>query len=721
MSTTSDRLALLQRTKAGQRALLEEMYPDLDFSTVPFREYGRLFTGRRYVPGFVGGWKTYGRSNSEDASTREILPDYSGNGRDIKLYNFGFAGMSGYGGYAQENYSFVANLNNIYSVQSVGTKVVVNRIESSIIPAQSKVLNKNISTGWNLGVVNKIKAGDYGIVIWKTKSGGAEAEILCELAPGDTGTFVNEQTDIDAGLIYIMAGPQIAVPAGQSFSFEFLPTYPGALVSDGIDDYGQCVKGFALPDDYTVVAIRRIIEGHDGGFVSKGSTGGAFIFDSTRENIYSACWSYGVKSTGTPMPSLFSYQMKDSYNGQEISYGTAEDTAEDQLTVFRHGTQLYCKGVLYDLRIYDHTLTAEELQIVRDEMMTDYENATGGGIADIHYVADWDAKGRSNDEEEPMRSQWTDKATGKVINLSNYAYAGMSGWGGYGIDISKVVVNGPQDLVDGNVLQFNVVKNSANFLYGVSGMKSVSARIRVEGISRAVTAGVAYYLQLYFSSSGGERLRIVEDGVHDVDLPVTEGAQWMFLHVAPAISAPDWTPIDPVTVEILPSYPGALVSDGVDDYGVTQEAFNEEVGTMLAMTELNYMDGGTDYQYLLNSGTYNHVGGDRRIFACVSRNNPSAIGSGYFERSGTAPTDVLSLLWFARDPAVTSTPPDYLTICNHTATTSEHSRNKLYRLILIEEELDAAQLEFLKWKVEKEYRDWCRDNGYDYAINQLTA
>ena len=98
MSTTADRLALLQRTKAGQRALLEEMYPDLDFSTVPFREYGRLFTGRKYVPGFVGGWKAYGRSNTEDASTREILPDYSGNGRDIRLYNFAFEGMSGYGG-----------------------------------------------------------------------------------------------------------------------------------------------------------------------------------------------------------------------------------------------------------------------------------------------------------------------------------------------------------------------------------------------------------------------------------------------------------------------------------------------------------------------------------------------------------------------------------------------------------------------------------------------
>ena len=45
----------------------------------------------------------------------------------------------------------------------------------------------------------------------------------------------------------------------------------------------------------------------------------------------------------------------------------------------------------------------------------------------------------------------------------------------------------------------------------------------------------------------------------------------------------------------------------------------------------------------------------------------------------------------------------------------------IYRLILIQEQLDDAQVEFLKWTVVKEYRDWCLENGYEYAINQLTA
>lgn len=379
MSTTSDRLALLQRTKAGQRALLEEMYPDLDFSTVPFREYGRLFTGRKYVPGFVGGWKGYGRSNSEDPATRDILPDYSGNGRDIRLYNFAFSGMSGY-------YSGIPfNFSNFQEIVGINYQSGITSIEGDTIRIHGAFTEPAYKAGVKTTLANQeihlqamlkvtgLKEGqsisfqDYTGTSLYSRTMRADGILDLEYTTGTGGT----------GAVYIMV---VSENPGNSVdvTIEQLPAYPGGLVSDGIDDYGQCIKGFSLPDDYTVVAIRRIIEGHDGGFVSKGSTGGAFIFDSTRENIYSSCWSYGVKSTGTPMPSLFSYQMKGSYNGQVISYGTAEDTAEDQLTVFRHGTQLYCKGVLYDLRIYDHSLSAEELQIVKDEMMSDYEKATGG-------------------------------------------------------------------------------------------------------------------------------------------------------------------------------------------------------------------------------------------------------------------------------------------------------------------------------------------------------
>lgn len=317
----------------------------------------------------------------------------------------------------------------------------------------------------------------------------------------------------------------------------------------------------------------------------------------------------------------------------------------------------------------------------------------------IHYVADWDAKGRSNDEAEPMRSTWTDKATGKVIDLHNYAYAGMSGWGGYGIDCSKVVINGPQDLVEGNVLQINAIANRANFLYGVSGMDSVSMKIRVEGISRLVAEGVAYYLQIYFSSSGGERLRITGDGVHEVDLPVTEGTQWMYLYVAPAVSVPDWLPIDPVTVEILPSYPGALVCDGVDDHGVTREAINEEVGTVL----LHYrrlVENPDKWGYYMDNLyssrlyiAYETGGNIVTNLSGVTDDGEILTGKVGYTEPATEKLNIASN-WYSKE-------------CGQVA---------LYRLILIREQLDETQIAYLVNKVQKEYNDWCRANGYDYAI-----
>ena len=374
MATTADRLALLQRTKAGQRALLEEMYPDLDFSTVPFREYGRLFTGRKYVPGFVGGWKAYGRSNSEDASTRDILPDYSGNGRDIRLYNFGFAGMSGYGGYVCNFKEFNVSTNATgLTLMKSATRMRIEVTEAFRYPNAINMLSRlwDAAKGRTVKVTSTYK--DIDSIQLQYSSQDTYQDIAL-----NGKTFIPAYSGTVDNYIYIKLTNVIS-KAGV-IDIELLPEYPGALVSDGIDDYGQCVKDFALPDDYTVVAIRRIIEGNSAALASKGSTNGAFLFevlnDSNRSGV---SHSYGQTNTLADAPDLFSYQTKGSYNGKVISYGTAEDSMDDAFTIFRYPSANHMAAALYDLRIYDHSLTAEELRTVKDEMMTDYENATGGG------------------------------------------------------------------------------------------------------------------------------------------------------------------------------------------------------------------------------------------------------------------------------------------------------------------------------------------------------
>ena len=579
-TTTADRLALLLRTKQWQRMELEKRYPSLDFDEVPFSAYRQLWMGRAYVRGLVGAWNAYGRSNSD--ADRDVLYDYSGHGRDIRLYNFDFTESSGYSG--------------------------------------------------------------------------------------------------------------------------------GGLVSDGVDDYGQCLKGFALPDDYTVVAVRRMLsEGtiNGSGLVSKGHNVGAFLFEGITTTIN--CFSYGGNNylPASKMPGVFSYQTKTSYNGNALNVGTAVDDDTRPLLLFKASSSSVSRiqAVLYDLRIYDHSLTAEELQTVRDEMMSDYEKYAKP-LDGIHYVADWDAKGRSNEEEEPMRSAWTDKATGKVIDLHNYAYAGMSGWGGYTQDITNWTTQGTDNTIEGNCYVFRTVRHAVNFLWRNPAAGQQRMKVRISGLKKLIDSGELSRIRLYANN-----ISIIydffDDGDHDVSFNVPEDTSFLYLYaVNPNIETDIWQPLSsPVIAELLPLYPGALESDGVDDYGVTRDAISEEVGTMLVYGRL--IDESAGGYYILN--TNNSSGDNGRLYVWRSANGNYNFGLP--NKSGDKPPFVLTRV--PQAPAlpmyIASSSPGYYSACF------------IQRLILIREQLDDAQTDFLKWKVEKEYRDWCKANGYEYAINQLTA
>lgn len=557
MATTADRLALLQRTKAGQRALLEKMYPDLDFSTVPFREYGRLFTGRKYVPGFVGGWKTYGRSNSEDPATRDILPDYSGNGRDIRLYNFAFAGMSGWNGYPYNFSDFqclpmTAAYNTVSSTRLTANAITngitfnlnVSHIPDGVFKAKLKITGLDANPDTTIKKILLYSNTSQEEVIAINEDGIYDIEYHMPEGASNFWVFCNGVSNTPV---------ELATP----IYIEQLPLYPGGLVSDGVDDYGDCVKGFALPDDYTVVAIRKPISSNGGAFASKGRITGAFLFEAGSVN-----YSYGQSNNvGNNIPALFSYMSTNSYNGETIESGTEADTENDVFEVFRHNSSFYNQSVLYDLRIYDHSLTAEELQLVKDEMMEDYYRHTEP-MKYTHWVADWDAKGRSNDEDEPARSQWIDKATGKVIDLHNYAYAGMSGWNGYPTDFIEdnwVVLDTTayqKDLVtvESLRLQFKGTLTDGHTSCGMvlsNGRipeKAITYWLRVKGIK-----GNQIVRLRNESISPIDETILREDGIIEMNISrgPTSGSLYIYMF-SPNADTPD---VD-ITIDMLPIYPG---------------------------------------------------------------------------------------------------------------------------------------------------------------------
>lgn len=697
-TTTADRLALLLRTKQWQRRELEKRYPSLDFDEIPFSAYRQLWMGRSYVRGLVGAWNAYGRSNTD--ADRDVLYDYSGHGRDIRLYNFAFEGMSGYGGYLRDMTKFQeSGPNNTI----VGNTFTINSYRTSVD------FYENISGSDLIRMRVRVSGLDYaiqtdGILRLRFYTNGTTQATFDITTDGQYDIELQAADDAKNFNIYLMkTGVTEWNPLTKPVIIEQLPKYPGGLVSDGIDDYGQCVKGFALPDDYTIVAIRKIISGNRSGLASKGGTPGVFVFEATSNNISTNAWSFGQATYGLPMPALFSYQTKISYNGEAITPGTAGDTEANPLFIFTYDKTFYSQCTLYDLRIYDHSLTAEELQAVKDEMMSDYEEATGGGISDIHYVCDFDAKGRSNEEEEPMRSQWIDKAAGKGIGLHNYAYAGMSGWGGYAFDFTDWHSD-----QEANPLQISkssikaVISGFENYQYNgfnfYVGEKNSTKRavLRITGLPKENAKAELMYRPFDGTTEYITLTSITSDGILTADVPDSSITLVYVTFNKQIVSG--------ITIEQLPLYPGALVSDGVDDYGLTQEAISEEVGTMLVYARL--IDESAGGYYILN--TNNSSGDNGRLY--VWRTGSSNYAFGLPTQGADKPPFVLTRV--PQAPAlpmyIASSGPGYYSAC------------VIHRLILIREQLDGAQVEFLKWKVGKEYRDWCKANGYEYAINQLT-
>lgn len=184
---------------------------------------------------------------------------------------------------------------------------------------------------------------------------------------------------------------------------------------------------------------------------------------------------------------------------------------------------------------------------------------------------------------------------------------------------------------------------------------------------------------LFMVLKGGEIMDVPQIGVPFTDVGLT-----------PVIQDVD------VTIEQLPLYPGALVSDGVDDYGQTAEAISEEVGTVLVHGDWLNPEMTKD-EYILNTSPNN----EGRLYLW------KILTSGNMQLGGP-PTNVVSpLMAFSRTPnAVQGT----MTIGGYS--TTSHVSCALYRLILIREQLDDAAVEFLKWKVDKEHRDWLKEKGW---------
>lgn len=143
-------------------------------------------------------------------------------------------------------------------------------------------------------------------------------------------------------------------------------SYEGALVFDGVDDYGICT-GLPILDDYTVVC-RRVIENDTNVVASKSivAGNGAFIFEYANNATYS--FSEYTSGLNMNLKDSVSYQTKNSYNGSVITVGTANDTDTLTLGIIRERDSRLLKGAIYYFALYNKSLTPEEIETEKERL-----------------------------------------------------------------------------------------------------------------------------------------------------------------------------------------------------------------------------------------------------------------------------------------------------------------------------------------------------------------
>lgn len=161
---------------------------------------------------------------NEILKANPYLQDFSGNNRPLKLNNFLFAAMSGVGGYDIASTNILPDKANVTVTDNriihITKKLSTTDDMVNIVPANSNPTHKfkvtGLSDGRQVSLVNR-NGGFY------TFDNG-EHEVTLTYPEGTTSLYNAIGVTGDIG--------------DMDVTIEFLPKYPNALVTDGVDDYG---------------------------------------------------------------------------------------------------------------------------------------------------------------------------------------------------------------------------------------------------------------------------------------------------------------------------------------------------------------------------------------------------------------------------------------------------------------------------------------------------
>lgn len=559
MGTISDKLMRIINTKEDIRQALISKGYDVPTS-IPFKEYAKMILDLPCrvdsfpdIEGIVARYSALGLTN-EQMAENPIWKDLTGNGHDLQMKNFAWKEMSGVGGYTENYdsnswYKVTSRIDATWTYKSFNVKSIKDNNS-----AQLFYQSQPSATGFRvLSCTIKVSGLTDGQGI-KYVSNGTQQIVIMGIE--NDGIYRLPSFDFRAKNAYY-GFKFLKLQESCNITIEQLPLYPGALVFDGVDDYGTCDNFPILTKEkgYTVVALRQWIEEKNDSTAlvsncKNWGQNGAFLFEynNLRINFLNGAISFGYVSSVDRGKSPFSYQTSKLYNGKNIEPGSLIGSNELIVGKGNKDFPTFSKAAIWELVFLDHDATEEELTKIKDYFVKTYPW--------LFPDQAWTVTGKTN-EDEDRATIANITGNGNNLVLSNFGFSENSGYGSYPFGMN---VWNPDYIADQPYGTVHYPNDSKSYATTV---KNNATNFRIKFRLRGLPEGGSFLIRVFDMNDLNtvlETYTYTENGIHEFVYNDPNKPARIILYNGNTISN-----ISEFYLDIIPEYEGYLVTDGVDD------------------------------------------------------------------------------------------------------------------------------------------------------------
>lgn len=552
----------------------------IDLNRIGGRDVGvsaRLYIDPELLSHVKMAISTWGKSN--DDPDRTVLKDLSGDGNDMRLLNFGFAGNSGYGLYSTDFTKWTKKQINDLEVSPNKISVSNKDSETTLVIWLDVNKNRYVIPSYKIKVSKLTKTITYYYIdeanpsIRSTFSINKEGTYILPISRNDLYNG-EENTNIGFGIF-----------PHESFTIEQLPDFEGWLCTDGVDDMivSEKTVGEMIGDskECTVISIinyisdiaastnifgRRYIRNS---FIGNGIGGKYYICGYTSKNI-------DERGNVTVINDILGD--KNDFSANYVAANGVADYFSVTGYLNTDNVPQKCIKIAYAGGfIANKVLTTDEI----NQIIAYFNLDRPGQIIKPQLYCNIKKQGITNDNHAEFNDQLIDFVGGHNIQLNNIGWEGESGIGSYPVvlGINKTFRFGTQwevsnsgakmscvDIVD--ISLYSLYYNVKNPEGGVITTEIPSFTIKVSGITDGSFGCLRYGYLAAPDAVAITEFRMTADGTYT--LPKCYGGSEALdksKSCYVGFSVEKTNVPGSLIIEVLPTIENALCLDGISDFG----------------------------------------------------------------------------------------------------------------------------------------------------------